>query len=957
MKPLISAAVAALVTIVTAQDGWDVWSSTPASSISTPLTTCPAPMTVVKTESMTVYEKTVDIFKMTITVSKPADSTTHHSEWKDARTSSKAKSTNLSASGCSSQQIVTKTTTLTSTLPGTVTSTLFVGIEATGSPDVAWEQSGSGSCVAPSGTGIQQGGSSNQNSGSVSGRPVADMNNFNGVGGLTGGLNNGNGANTGSDGQGGWGQGSWGGKGTGGLVIGTGDDVFHWEPKAPSNTKSGVAPVYTKGPHGWKGQGINVPGTWNSWGGSSNDGNNNGGGSGSQANSTILFNSTTSDTNPTNATTPKGGFGSPSSNVTKPFLPLKENVCNGAGDRGSWCNGLNLETNYYTDFWSTSASTLAARDGMAPFGGVCNYDLTITSGTWNMDGDDVSTFLINGQYPGPAIECNWGDLVTINVHNELETNGTTIHWHGIRQVGTNDQDGVPGVTECALAPGQSRTYTWRASSYGTGWYHSHWNLQYGDGVQGPIIIHGPATANYDYDFGAVMITDTYGGMSATAFGYISAHQGPQETDNYLLNGKNVKADLSAGQHPLWQVQKGKKYLFRLVNSAAQNMYSVSIDGHKMTVIAADFVPIQPYETEWVNIGIGQRYDVVVEMNQDVDTYFFRAVTQTLCPSASVNSGLGQANGIIAYEGVPTEPLPLPTTTLNGGKTSSDFQICNDEPLASLVPYLQLSAGSANAFSSSADTIAGGEVQKVRTEDEGDVYRWYLNNGAMYVDYTRPTLMSLAQNYSLSSNSTVFANQITLNQKDRWVYFVIQNQYFAYHPMHLHGHDFSVLGQGNGIFTNDMVPTLNFNNPIRRDTAMLAGASSPTVNAGYTVIGFETDNPGAWLMHCHIAWHVDGGLALQFIERPSDIANYGQQPEFQSECSAYGSYESQSTDHQKLSGQSGLRRREDNYFDRVMSEARRSMSVVRRDGGAHHYLNSHHKRTFGDGGNRRSFVHR
>jgi laccase len=89
----------------------------------------------------------------------------------------------------------------------------------------------------------------------------------------------------------------------------------------------------------------------------------------------------------------------------------------------------------------------------------------------------------------------------------MADNGTAIHWHGIRQLGTNPNDGVPGVTECALAPGQTRTYEFQATQYGTSWYHSHYLTQYGDGIRGPIIIHGPATANYDVDMGTVMVDD------------------------------------------------------------------------------------------------------------------------------------------------------------------------------------------------------------------------------------------------------------------------------------------------------------------------------------------------------------------------------------------------------------------------------------------------------------------
>lgn len=68
-------------------------------------------------------------------------------------------------------------------------------------------------------------------------------------------------------------------------------------------------------------------------------------------------------------------------------------------------------------------------------------------------------------------------------------------------------DGVPGITECPLAPGESKTYSFQATQYGTSWYHSHFSGQYGDGVLGPIVIYGPATANYDIDLGPLTVTD------------------------------------------------------------------------------------------------------------------------------------------------------------------------------------------------------------------------------------------------------------------------------------------------------------------------------------------------------------------------------------------------------------------------------------------------------------------
>jgi FtsP/CotA-like multicopper oxidase with cupredoxin domain len=91
----------------------------------------------------------------------------------------------------------------------------------------------------------------------------------------------------------------------------------------------------------------------------------------------------------------------------------------------------------------------------------------------------------------------------------MQDNGTSMHWHGLRQLNSNDQDGVNGVTECPIAPGDSKTYRFQATEYGTTWYHSHFSAQWGDGVQGPIIIHGPASANYDEEIGTIQVSNTY----------------------------------------------------------------------------------------------------------------------------------------------------------------------------------------------------------------------------------------------------------------------------------------------------------------------------------------------------------------------------------------------------------------------------------------------------------------
>lgn len=95
----------------------------------------------------------------------------------------------------------------------------------------------------------------------------------------------------------------------------------------------------------------------------------------------------------------------------------------------------------------------------------------------------------------------------ITVKNKLLYNGTTVHWHGIRQLNSFESDGVNAITQCPIANGDHFVYRFKALQYGTSWYHSHYSLQYSDGLLGPLTIHGPSTANYDRPVDPILMTD------------------------------------------------------------------------------------------------------------------------------------------------------------------------------------------------------------------------------------------------------------------------------------------------------------------------------------------------------------------------------------------------------------------------------------------------------------------
>jgi hypothetical protein len=123
---------------------------------------------------------------------------------------------------------------------------------------------------------------------------------------------------------------------------------------------------------------------------------------------------------------------------------------------------------------------------------------------------------------------------------------------------------------------------------------------------------------------------------------------------------------------------------------------------------------------------------------------------------------------------------------------------------------------------------------------------------------------------------------------QWQYWVIQQDNATTpplpHPIHLHGHDFYVLAQAANAQWTGNISLLQTTNPPRRDTATLPAL-------GYLVLAFESDNPGAWLMHCHIPFHVSAGLGVQFVERQDEIVkNNGGFKRMQEGCKSWEKFE-------------------------------------------------------------------
>jgi FtsP/CotA-like multicopper oxidase with cupredoxin domain len=205
---------------------------------------------------------------------------------------------------------------------------------------------------------------------------------------------------------------------------------------------------------------------------------------------------------------------------------------------------------------------------------------------------------------------------------------------------------------------------------------SHYSAQYADGAIGPIVIHGPEHVEYDYDLGPVMLTDYYHraylSNVADAVGTsdnFNVYVPP--SDNNLINGKPSyeylcgessrpcnRTDLPPVEthHGLahFRLRSGKIHRLRLVNTGAAAFQYFSIDEHELEVIANDFVPLQPYKTSVVSLGIGQRADVLVHANIDsMSSYWMRASVGTNCSRGSVN----ETKAIVHYGQAESAPIP------------------------------------------------------------------------------------------------------------------------------------------------------------------------------------------------------------------------------------------------------------------------------------------------------------
>ncbi|CAG8444745.1 16862_t:CDS:10, partial [Funneliformis mosseae] len=457
------------------------------------------------------------------------------------------------------------------------------------------------------------------------------------------------------------------------------------------------------------------------------------------------------------------------------------------------------------------------------------FDLVLKHVNLAPDGFTRMMSTINGQYPGPTIEVNKGDRIVMNIRNELEA-PTSIHAHGIFQRGTQWYDGVPGQTQCEIPNDYTFTYNFTVpDQVGTYWYHSHDLMQYVDGIVGALIIHDPDDpykAEYDEEI-LVMLTDYHHTEAQVLLkSFLTPERDGEEPgrvpDNGLINGKN---NFDCSKAPTgstcvdnaglakFEFVSSKRYRLRIINTSAFSSFFFSIDKHVMEVIEVEGTYTKRNKIHRLPINVAQRYSVIVTADQHVDNYVMRSEFQKKCmPDEAIS--LPVVKAIIHYDGAPEDSVPTDNPW-------TDFlEECIDLDQKTLQPLYE---------------------EKIPKATREIIHEIAFLNGSTYItNLTTSTLTKVFE--GTAANLPISENAFTFNTFGEVVDIYFINTDEGEHPFHMHGHQFWLLGIGNG--TKVEKTALNTVNPIKRDTSTIP------IN-GWSALRFVADNPGVWGHHCHM----------------------------------------------------------------------------------------------------------
>ncbi|KAJ3183430.1 hypothetical protein HDU87_006749 [Geranomyces variabilis] len=503
---------------------------------------------------------------------------------------------------------------------------------------------------------------------------------------------------------------------------------------------------------------------------------------------------------------------------------------------------------------------------------VKSFDLNITESIGAPDCYAKTIRYINGKYPAPAIHVDQSDRLRVTVRNGLESEAISIHFHGIRQLGTPWYDGTSHVSQNAIPAGKEMTLEFSVKDQsGTFLYHAH-NAMQELSIFGAVIINEPAevrkTLHYD-DERTIVLSDSWHNSSlAQETGLLGApFKWVGDPQSLLTNGITLSPNCSylpmpqgatTGGYAVTIVEPKKTYRFRIINAATLNFLRFDIPGHTMRVIEADGTLLKPTKIDHLELNAGQRYSVLITADQEAKDYWMSS--QAMWRKASAQNGWS----ILRYSNAKTQESTPPAALPARGPEIPSWMEDQLRPLKP--PRVPQQEGDTRFYNFSQVALADGTV------------RWQVADRV----YELPDQALLLQHYNNTIKNLPAASKPVSIERGRVVDIVLQssvgnlNGVCEEHPFHLHGHSFWDLGGGNGTWHSGIKADVN--NAILRDTVTVypyrsAYFQTPLpagTSCGWRRIRFVADNPGAWLLHCHIVAHLVMGMAESFIVGESNI---------------------------------------------------------------------------------------
>lgn len=460
-------------------------------------------------------------------------------------------------------------------------------------------------------------------------------------------------------------------------------------------------------------------------------------------------------------------------------------------------------------------------------------DLVVAPVHRRLAGHDVVLYGANGEQPAPQILVTQGARVFIRLSNHTDQ-PTSLHWHGVRL--DNAFDGVPGVTQAPIAPGSSFVYAVRFPDTGVYWYHPHVreDIEQDLGLYGNILVqpaggtlYGPANREAALLLDDILIGDD----GPVPYG--------RDTPTHALMGRFGNVMLVNGE-PRWtaRVRRGDVVRLYLTNASNTRTWNLSFTGGRMKLLGSD---LGPYEralwTPNVVIGPAERYVVDVRFDRPgpvtlvnrvrvLDRLFGRFVSETdTLGVVDVTGDRASPDHGASFDSLATSVVVQEEIR----RDSADSERPPDRELVLALETRGLPFLSARLMMLDSAWFGpvewGAAMPGMNWATTGHEVRWLLRDPA-----TGRENMDIGWHFP---RGTLLRLRI---RNQRAVLHGMQ------HPIHLHGQRFLVLAV-NG--------TRNHNR-VWKDTVL--------VPSGATVdLLLDLSNPGRWMLHCHIAEHLEAGM--------------------------------------------------------------------------------------------------